>query len=77
MYESEEWAKATTESAKLAITVVDKMSNVSGFIVKYVDEPLSVLVGKWVDNKKFDRWENQLKIQDKVNEELRERLQKY
>ncbi len=73
MSESEEWAKAATENAKLAKTVVDKMSNVSGFIVKYVDEPLSVLVGRWVDNKKFDRWENQLKILDKVNAELRER----
>ena len=45
MSESEEWAKATTESAKLATIVVDKMSNISGFIVKYVDEPLSVWLG--------------------------------
>lgn len=32
-----------------------------------------MLVGQWVDNKKFDRWENQVKIQDRVNSILNER----
>lgn len=73
MSESEEWAKAIAESAKLATPVVDKISNVPGFIVRYVDEPLSVLVGNWVDNRKLDRWKNLLKIQDIVNAELEKR----
>ncbi len=70
---SEEWAKATTEGAKLATTVVEKVSTVPGFIAKYIDESLMELTGKWVDNKKLNRWENQVKILDKVNTILDER----
>ncbi|MDR7665319.1 Abi-alpha family protein [Methanosarcina sp. Z-7115] len=73
MSDMEEWVKATTEGAKLATTVVEKVSNVPGFIAKYIDEPLMELAGKWVDNRKFDRWENLVKIQDKVNAILKER----
>lgn len=46
MSESEERAKATYELAKLGTTTVEKVSDVTGFIAKYVDEPLSVLVGQ-------------------------------
>jgi hypothetical protein len=69
----EEWAKTGQEVAKFGTTVIENTSKAAGFIAKYIDEPLSVLCGKWVDNKKCDRWEYQVKIRDKVNAILKER----
>lgn len=73
MSDVEESSKAVAEVAKFATSTVEKVSNATGFIAKYIDEPLNELVGKWVDNKKFDRWENKVKIQDRVNSILKER----
>jgi hypothetical protein len=69
----EEWAKTGQEIAKFGTASVEATSKFGGFFAKIIDKPLSELCGKWVDNKKFDRWENQVKIQDRVNTILKER----
>lgn len=77
MSDLDEPSKAVAELAKFGKTVVEKVSNVPGFVARYIDEPFSELIGAWVgihaDNKKFDRWENKVKIFDRVNAILKER----
>ncbi len=73
MSETEESAKAVTETVKLGTTLVEASERMGGFLSRILDEPITEAVGMFGDKLKFMRWKRKLRIVDEVNRILDER----
>jgi hypothetical protein len=64
--------KATEEVAKTIGKGIDASRDLGGFVARFITAPLDEIAGKWTDDLKFKRWENQLALHEKAKRKLKE-----
>lgn len=68
-----EKAKAVQETAKAVQKGFEISEKLGGFIATIIGGPMEQAMGLWEDKLRYRRWENQLRLMDKVQEELARR----
>lgn len=71
--EISESAKAVQEVAKATRVGLEATTKLGGFVARVINEPLEQVTGILSDRLRFMRWERQLRLRDRMIENIRER----
>lgn len=72
MSDTEEIAKAVAETSKFGTKSLETTEKILGFLAKVFDESIEHAVGIVSDRLKFLRWQRQVRMVDKIEQELRQ-----